>query len=168
MSTIFEGVLCRASKDDLDIALDGLDAVSDIRRSGRGELVYVQIAPDVSAVYVSKSDPRGVFLDEVWDVAVSLSRTFGKSLLVRYDDRVGYRSAVYFVEGVEEAVYAADDELWVPLDDEGDLVLSENPIHKTEFDEDTEYETIENAIQLGLKRFGVGEWAALQRLIYNG
>jgi hypothetical protein len=90
----------------------------------------------------------------------SLSIPFGRALLVRYS-RLGHRSSRLCIAGEETACFGKDDELFVPLDDRGYPITSATPKSRFEWEPNEEYETISNAIQLGLERLGVGRWDSL-------
>jgi hypothetical protein len=57
------------------------------------------------------------------------------------------------------------DELFVPLDEEGEPIVFAEPLLAEELSEDLEYETIANAIQLGLGAMGAGAWDELFNFI---
>ena len=51
--------------------------------------------------------------------------------------------------------FGEDDELWVPLDENGQPDLSAAPLAVDDLLDDEEYATLKNAIDLGLEEFGV-------------
>lgn len=99
------------------------------------------------------------------ELAAEVSKSCGKALLARFDSRAGSRSSAVFENGQLGQTFGEDDELYVPLDDKGDPVRNASPVRLTMLDPDQEYETIQNAIQLGLRAFGRDRWTQLFRLI---
>ena len=157
MSYIFEGILCYASVDNLRRAV--IDEGSALTL----HLVVSAFSTEVSVTNRNDSRDQADFTFKMDGVAEHLSITFGFALLVRYDDRIGHRSSAYIVDGRLQSSYGEEDEIWVLLDDNGEPLLSGPRFHTSELDPDpdVEYETIENAIQLGLKDFGAGDWEIL-------
>ena len=150
MSEIFEGVVCptldRASLVSQSGALGGLSF--DVRPAG----------PDAFVVF--RNDPRqgAKFTDTVNHLADALSRAFGKALVVRYDSRIGHRSSVLFEGGIRKHDFGPEQELFVPLDEKGYPLADSSPRSLRQLDPESEYETVCNAIQLGLKALGHGSW----------
>ncbi|MGB3641328.1 MAG: hypothetical protein WBA39_27690 [Rivularia sp. (in: cyanobacteria)] len=98
-----------------------------------------------------------VFSSEMEYVASQISIIFSKAILVRYDDRVGYRESILFQEGLPLKTFDLADEIWVMLDENGEPIVNglKFRIEQIEDDDDEEYETICNAIQLGLESLGI-------------
>jgi len=70
-----------------------------------------------------------------------------------YDDRVGLRESIVISDGAR-VTFGAGDELWVPLGEDGHPLATARALRHTELQDDEEYATIKDAIQLGLDRFG--------------
>jgi hypothetical protein len=99
------------------------------------------------------------------ELAAAASKPARRALLIRFDSRTGHRSAELFEDGERRRSFGDADELYVPLDESGEPVLTAAPLRFADLDPEQEYETIENAIQLGLKAFGRGDWKTLFALI---
>ena len=94
------------------------------------------------------------FDEEVDRAAAELSRLYGKSLVIRYDDRIGYESAVLYENGERVREFNEKDELCVPLNPDGTPDLDMPPIGRTELLPNVEYEPVESAVSLGLSSIG--------------
>jgi hypothetical protein len=98
-------------------------------------------------------------------LAAEVSRRGGRVLLARFDSRVGKRSSAIFENGEQRQAFGEADELYVPLDERGDPVRDAPPMTLTMLDPKEEHETIQNALQVGLRALGRGSWDELFRLI---
>lgn len=129
------------------------------------DLVTASIGPD--ALIIFRSDLRDVsaFTPRIDEVAAALSCDVDRALVVRYDSRIGHRSSSLYRDGRLVGEYGQDGELFVPLDDDGEPILSAAPVLRKDFHADLEYETIRNAIQQGLETIGVGTWDELFRVM---
>jgi hypothetical protein len=105
-------------------------------------------------------------LEALAGLALEISAAHGHALLLQYDDRSGFRSAALYRDGTLARVWSEADELWVPLDEEGEPMTSSQPLRTEELvqDGDQEYETIKDAIQLGLEAFGAPAWLTSREL----
>jgi len=157
MSEVFEGMIVPASAESLwpehDIHARGL------------VLETQDLGDDLAVVY--RSDPRseGGFTQRMEEFAAEASMRAPRILLVRFDSRTGHRSAALFENGKRKQDFGETDELYVPLDEAGEPIGDAPRLRRSELDPDQEYETIENAIQLGLKALGRGKWPDLFRMI---
>ncbi|MGH9459689.1 MAG: hypothetical protein ACRD1X_00600 [Vicinamibacteria bacterium] len=153
MSEIFEGILCRTSVDEVAVTLGSQESPL--------ALGTAQLDEELAVVY--RNDPRreGQFSVELEDIAATLSSSFGQALLVRYDSRIGHRSSKYYVEGEPVRELGHGDEVYVLLDEEGEPLLAGERFGIDQLDPDKEYETLKNAIEMGLDALGAGEWSAL-------
>lgn len=158
MSEVFEGVLYPVEpKTSVETDL------------GQGlEFEVCTLEPGLRAMYRSDSRRVAAFSEDVNKLAAELSTRHGRSLVVRFDSRVGHRSAALFVDGQRASVFGEADELYVPLDERGLPRATEEPLRADQLAPDEEYETIQNAIQQGLKALGHGSWNALFRLMTAG
>jgi hypothetical protein len=142
MSEVFEGVITRAPANavcsTLELALVSL------------ALRISELSGLASVVYRNDSRQSSTFAEEMDRLAKTLSDKLSKAVLVRYDSRIGHRSATLYVKGALNQRFGRDDELFVPLDNAGNPMMSSSPIHFLEFVEGEEYETIQNAIELVL------------------
>jgi hypothetical protein len=116
-------------------------------------------------MYRNDSRRAAVFSAQVNKLAAEFSTRYGRSLVVRFDSRVGHRSAALYINGQRASVFGETDELYVPLDERGLPRTNEKPLRADQLAPGEEYETIENAIQQGLKALGRGSWSELFRLM---
>lgn len=157
MSEIFEGVLAYSDPGELQRALQpvnpGVPLAIEVLRSG------------MSVAY--RTDPRetATFSAELDRVARELSRALGEALVVRYDSRVGQRSAALYENGAAGRSFGEADELYVRLDEQGYPLQDAAKLRLDQLSPDEEYETARNAIQLGLDALGHGGWEDLHELM---
>ncbi len=156
MSEIFEGVVVPAV---------GGRAPAPAGRPAPLELSIARLGPDAFVVYRSDARHAAAFTDRTEALAEGLSEVVGRALLVRYDSRIGHRSACVYEHGNRVRTFGEDDELFVPLDEEGEPILSADPVTRSEFEDGEEYETVRNAIEQGLDALGVAEWDSLLDLM---
>ncbi len=153
MSEVFEGFLASVAPGHLKNVVDETGVVVP--------LAFASLEEGTAVCY--RVDPRDalVFSEAMDRIVSNVSKSIGRSLLVRYDSRTGHRSATLYDRGEVEGDFGPDDELFVPLDEEGDPVRAAVPLPRAALDPDEEYETHRNAIELGISALGVGTWPAL-------
>jgi hypothetical protein len=156
MSEVFEGVLLTATFNEVEQAVKTLPSSLNPRLKRLG---------DVSVVYCDNQRNRRPFSPDIERIASDLSGNLGKALVVRYDSGVGHRSSKLFVNRNMEKAFCETDEVFVPLDEDGYPLLDGERFKLPDMDPDQEYETIENAIQLGLQSLGAGDWKELHKFI---
>ena len=161
MSAIFEGILLyRTAVDKLGL---------DLKKYCESQMSGIQIACaflDEHSSAIVRIDSRNAPFSEEFDkLGSKLSSTIGGTLVVRYDSRIGHRSSSYFEGGHLVAAFGEADEIFSPLNDDGFVTGARFRV--VELDEDEEYETVENAIELGLGKFGGCSWENLHFFIYN-
>jgi hypothetical protein len=157
MSTVFQAVICAANPQDVT-------AASERWRSA--QIAVAQCAPNLSAVFATGPRNDVSFFDIADLLARELSATFGRALIVVFDDRTGTRASSLFINGTAHAEFGEDDELWVPLDTNGYAIADGPRRTLAQLDPDQEYETVANAIQLGLAAMGhAAVWPELRRFI---
>lgn len=157
MSEVFEGLVVRADRDVVAQQLRRGTPRFDVRSEVLGDGLTVSF----------RTAPRDQMLfSEEWDrVAASVSESLGPVLVIRFDSRESHRSAALYQAGRLRETYTGEDELFVPLDDEGMPVTGAPPINAADLDPDEEYETAVNAIELGLRDLGAGDWPRLLAVI---
>jgi len=156
MSEVFEGIIFPTPATSF----------AEVHGRERGlELETHEIGDGLTTVY--RSDPRkdGAFSSKMDELAAEVSRLGEMVLLARFDSRVGKRSSAIFENGERRQVFGEADELYVPMDERGDPIRDAPPLTLAMLDPKEEYETIQNAIQLGLRALGRGSWDELFRLI---
>ncbi len=161
MSAIFEGILLlRPSIDEPGFAVEKFCE----SRVGGARVGYIALDDAISVI--ARTDGRNAPFSEKFErLASMLSSTLGRALVVRYDSRVGHRSSSYFENGIEIAEYGEDDEILSPLNEDGSV--SGEWISPDQAEESEEYGMVKNAIELGLEKFGAGNWDDVRFMIYN-
>ncbi|HXI13731.1 MAG TPA: hypothetical protein VNM92_13970 [Thermoanaerobaculia bacterium] len=154
MSEVFEGIL--------------VSTVRDVARTwARDE--ELQLAFDVltgmSVIYRVDSRDGFSFSKRSEELAARISTKASRALLVRYDSRAGFRASVAFRDGSELMRYGPDDELYVPLDNDGEPRSDVPPATLSDLDPEEEYETAVNAIELGLREIDGPPWSVLRSFI---
>jgi hypothetical protein len=122
---------------------------------------FERVNADVTLMYHQAPRDDYRFAEEMDEIAVGLSTRLGAVLVFEYDSRVGHRASRVYKDGELTATFGEADELWVPLDEQGYPILTADRLHTGELLNDVEYETVENAINLGLKTVGAGDWSDL-------
>jgi hypothetical protein len=129
------------------------------------DVTAARLDESLAVVYRSDSRKMREFSPTMDELATRLSLTLGKALLIRYDSRVGHRSAEYFRGGRLERSFGEKDELYVEVDEQG-LPMASSPLYTPEqLDPTLEYETKKNAIELGLEDFGTGDWESIMDFV---
>lgn len=105
------------------------------------------------------------FASESDGIAEILSGSTGAALVFEYDSRVGYRASRLYQHGALIESFGAKDELWAQADDVGQPILSGPRLKIADLDPNKEYEITDNAIELGLKALGVGEWDSIHEVL---
>jgi hypothetical protein len=165
MSELFEGVLCLCTPTEFEEAVRVATAAAG-PRARRPRTKVRAVAPRLSAVYAANPRPEGSFAKEMASLAAELSLPLGKALFVLYDNRVGVRLSAMFADGDLVAEYDAEDEIFVPLDENGEPQLLGPRLKPAELDPEQEYDTVMNAVQRGLKDLGEpGAWPLVRELI---
>jgi hypothetical protein len=157
MSEVFEGVVCNGPAHRVGRIAQ--------RFSRSLCLDVVEMPGPVAVVY--RNDPRSmsVFTHGIDELAAAISAECCPALLVRYDSSVGHRSSRLYLDGHLKRDFTDRDELFVPLDEAGLPVTSQPQLKFAELAPDKEYETIQNAVELGLASLGRGQWSDLKRLM---
>ena len=116
----------------------------------------VSINASASAV-MSKDISRVFDEDLIFEFAKRLSCPALRVLAIFYDDGYGIRSAYLFNSGELTLEFSEQDELWAPTDQKGVVIPSADPIRKSQRDENVEYQTVKDAVQLGLEELALEE-----------
>jgi hypothetical protein len=150
MSSIFEGIVCKTPVEEIKSVFDRIDIISSSLT-----LKIAKIDPYLSTIYCSSPRSKAIFTDEIDFVASQISIEINNTLLVRFDSRIGHRSSFLFKNGVPCQSFDENDELWVITDEEGESIINGQRFSLSELDDDEEYETICDAIDLGLEAIDV-------------
>ena len=103
--------------------------------------------------------------------ALALSKQFGEALLIRWDDRIGLRASSVYRDGQLLREFTAEDELWAAVDDDGNPIADGQRYTEAELDaldDDEEYGTVVNALELGCEHSNVCSWQDLRKFISQG
>lgn len=151
MSIVFEGIICFAR--DKDVQNVFVPSLSSIRLNTKGvdDLLTILYRPE-------RAQP---FSEEIEDIAAQLSLSLGPTIVARFDSIIGYRSSMVFENGVLVQIFAQDDEIYAPLDEEGEPMVNGPRVRLAELKPSEEYDTLQNAIQLGLEFVGQDVWENL-------
>lgn len=148
MSEIFEGVLVAAG-------------IKELRYLNEQALELSALSSGVSVVFRDDARSKLQFAEAIEDLARMLSAKYSRALVVRYDSRIGHRSSEVMDGGRCVASYGENDELFVPLDEDGEPLDDATPIRRENLLQGEEYETKVNAIQLGLNHVEWNVWNEL-------
>lgn len=157
MSEIIEGIAVIGSSE----------AIASAQAEANSSLRF-QLAKVTDSLWVIyRDDPRNqsAFSDEVEHVAETLSTKFKKALVFRYDSRIGYRSSTIFFNGHPTESFDEKDEVYVLVDDNGTPLNDGQKYHVDELSDEGDYETIQNAIDLGLQALGMGTWDEVHKIV---
>jgi hypothetical protein len=123
-------------------------------------------ADDRGFVILTRFDEPGRLFEweEVDRLAASFSVTFGSALSVHYDDRGGVRAAGLFRGGAGVREFGEADEVWVPLDDDGDPRPDGPRYPGDRVPPDEECGCVRQAIDAGLEAAGFADWMTLRGL----
>lgn len=158
MSYVLEGI----------IVPDGKSAAADRIADSETELDVIPLGEKLS---ILARPGRRPFDDAVCEWAGGLSSAMGVTLLVRWDDRVGFRESRVFRDGIETHQFTHEHELYVMLDDDGMPIRHGRKYKPSELDAfgDQEFEVFQNAIELGCEESGFCPWRILYTFIqHNG
>jgi hypothetical protein len=151
VSDIFESVVFRGAGSDMQRLLD---------EAGQSVPVILERVGD-GLNAISRTDARatGPVSEAMEHVASAVSQQAGSALLFRYDGRIGYRESKLYESGQLVREFGPSDERWVRLDEHGDTVPNATTYSADQLDSDpnAEYETVRDAIELGLDAFGAGD-----------
>jgi hypothetical protein len=156
MSVIFEAVVLEGDLPAIREAFDSLRvplALTLYQADERGFVILTSLAPG-----------RLFNWEAVDRLAASLSILFGTTLSVHYDDRGGVNVACLFREGAVVKEFADADEVWVPLDDDGNPREDGPHYSGDRLPPDEECDCILQSIDVGIEAVGFGRWMSLSDL----
>jgi hypothetical protein len=149
MSEMYEGVVVIGDRNPVQRALAAVRSPLSLRLVPLGEQVF--------GVYRVAHRQEAFDVPGINDVAAQLSCSLRVALAVFYDNRCGTEKAMLFSQGREGRAFGPEDELWVPLDEEGEPVLEGPRLKPAELQPDQEYDCVRSAIAAGLEALGVGD-----------
>ncbi|MBN9517376.1 hypothetical protein J0H58_02480 [bacterium] len=158
MSEVFECVVVAAPKSAVADRLHDLVSLVD------NHVLEVEQIGNHSIIYWNFSHRRefGNFGEQI---CALFSRYFERAVLARYDSGTCFRYSSLFTKGIQDKSFQLADEKWALLDDEARPDPSQGVFLISEMVKGKEYETIENAIQLGLNELGFGDWKRLLEMM---
>jgi hypothetical protein len=128
-------------------------------------LAFERVEPTLTLIHHPGRRDDVRFASQVDRLAVELSGRLEPALAIDYDSRSGYRAARLFMCGSLASSFGAADEIWIQLGQDG-YPLPDGPrLAMAELQDDQEYETIENAIELGLQALGQGDWDKIHEIL---
>ncbi|BAY11360.1 hypothetical protein [Calothrix sp. NIES-2098] len=151
MSNVFEAIVCEI---DFDRAKNLLATISS-----ELTLEFIKINESLLVIYqLEENRHRLIFSQQIEYLASQVSLEISAVLVMRYDSRIGHRSSILFKEGLPISSFDENDEIWVLLDEEGEPLIDGERFSINSMKDDEEYETICNAIDLGLQALGIENW----------
>jgi hypothetical protein len=148
---IFEAVVYEGDAPGVRAAFDRLQTRLALRLFQFEDRRFVLICWPAGA-------PRHHAVDEVNRIAEVFSREFGTALAVHYDDRCGVKVSVLYRSGSPIREFTEADEVWTPIDDDGEPI-SDGPQYPGDaIPDDVECDCIRQAIDVALDAAGFGGW----------
>jgi hypothetical protein len=154
MSIVIEAIIYQVSKEEFDSEINR--KIKTILNPFDLELTSYQLE-DLTGIVVC-TDSNRIFNEIFIEIAQKISTEFNKALLIKYDDRIGYRHSSLYVEGILTNEFGLENEIWVLIDEEGEPLLDKrfSSIQvENDDDDENEYQTIYNSIELGLDGMGL-------------
>jgi hypothetical protein len=156
MSYVYETVVLKGDEPAVRQAFDRLRSPLSLR--------LFRLADHGFAVYCWQDAARGFAAEEVNRLAAELSSTFGTALAVHYDDGCGIKVARLFRDGASVREFGEADEVWTPMDDQGDPRPDGPRYAGDAVPPDVECDCIRQAIDAGLEAAGFSGWTAAASL----
>lgn len=162
MSNVFEGILLKSTNGSIKNAINPKNSRWVLCSFNSFMLIY------------SKFGSRDFFEDDLLKEAEDLSLDFGSALVIRLDTRESYRFSACYENGKIIKIFENKDEIWVLLDDFGKPILDgfryttfESDRMRSEEPELYEFETVLNAIEIGMDYFGLdsSDWKLIEHFI---
>jgi hypothetical protein len=161
MSTYFEAIILAADRPRL---LNALEALSESVAAISLELHQV-----MDRGFVLLGWRAGARRPDAWEemneLADELSLLFDSSLVLHYDDQCGEKISVLSRQGEPVRGFGDEDEIWVPMDDDGNPNLDAPRYPGNAIPEDEECDCIRNAIDAGLEEAGFDDWLTTRGLL---
>lgn len=148
MSELYEGVVFRADVPTARAAFAAL--VSPLR------LRLVRLATGVFGVYRVAGRREPIDLEALGDVASQLANQRGEAVALWHDGRSCLRGGMLYKKGLPFREFGPDDEVWVPLGDDGELVLDGPRYRLAELPPGGEYDCFASAIDVALQSILAG------------
>lgn len=104
--------------------------------------------------------------EEIEELAKSFSLEFGKAVAVHFDEMLQVRDATLYQRGELLRSFGDEDELWAPMDDNGDVLADAPRCPGSAVPEDEEYAFVWDGIDAGLDAAGFRAWLPADGLMY--
>jgi hypothetical protein len=155
MGTVIEAIIYSACKQQIG---DRIALVNNYIEKIKTSIVLKNYQLGNSTGIVVSLDTYRIFDDIFFDIAQELSALIHKSILIRYDDRVGLRYSCLYENGSSVKEFLPEHEIFVRVDESGET-LSEKTFTfqqvESDDNQENEYETIYNSIELGLTELSI-------------
>jgi hypothetical protein len=153
MGMFYDAVVVAAAKAPLLRELEDLpDTFAPIsfevyRVKGRGFVIFAwrEIGPPEAT-------------DEMEELAMALSLKFGKAVAVHMVDNVQIRESTLYEEGKLVRSFGEEDELWAPMDENGDELPGAPCCQSSAIPEGEDYAFVWDGIDAGLEAAGFRSW----------
>lgn len=160
MSEIFEGFIFMAGEREAKALFRKVAPKCPL------SLALGRLGDSVSALYRNDERSQAAFRKEIDSLASEVSLDAGTVLVARYDSRSGYASSNLYRHGTLTQQFDEEDEVYVLLGEDGMPQVNGRYFRYAELDPDAEYDTLFNAIQLGLEQMGASNvWPRLLQLM---
>ncbi|SRR6266496_5368397 len=162
MSQIFEGIVCRMLPEKVG------SLSRQVFSKTKLQLGLSELGDSVYAVYRNDDRTKSAFVPEMDRLGKELSLDIRDVLVARYDSRSGHVSSTLYKNGTVYKAFDEDDEIYVLLDEDGTPLVNGQQFQYADLDPNEEYDTLYNAIQLGLEEMRLAPvWPRLLELINN-
>jgi hypothetical protein len=157
MSTTYEAIVLAGDESAARAAFNGL----------RTPLSLGLLQHSVGGFVIScdeESSGRVFAVQEVNRLAAEMSARVGIALAAHYDDRCGVKAASLFREGAFVREFGEADEVWAPVDEQGEPNLDGPRYPGNALPADEECDCIRQAIDAGLQSAGFNGWVSASSL----
>jgi hypothetical protein len=156
MSVVFEGILIsgQVSEDFITAQIPDNPVIS-----------VVSLENDLFLLYKDEVNP--IFSEEIDSIAQNTAMHSCEALAIRYNNKTGIRQSIFY-DSTGKKTFGKEEEIYVLLDDEGEPLRDGKQFKYDELDtldDEEEYETLYNAIELGLIELNISP--KIQREIFK-
>jgi hypothetical protein len=96
--------------------------------------------------------------EEIEDLGKALSQEFGKAVAVHFDEMLQVRDATLYQQGEFIRSFGEEDELWAPMDGNGDVLPDAPRCPGSAIPDDEEYAFVWDGIDASLAAAGFRSW----------
>lgn len=146
MSEFYEGIVVQGERTAVRRAFDTLRSPLTFR--------LVHLGSSVFGIYRVATRSDRFDMEALLTAAKHMAGQLDAALAVFYDNRVGVRTTALVDErGIRE--FGEADELWVPLDEDGEPMRDAQRLRSHELEPEGEYDCITSTLDMGLEQLGV-------------